>query len=352
MKKKVRIISFNHALNYGAILQTYGLLEKIKDLGCDAGVIDFRPLFLTRTYWKLGKNPYNNAKRVLNKLLFYSFSNKHLSLTDRVYKKDEDLIKHPPLADVYITGSDQIWNYNFVKNDMKSFFLQFGDDNIKRISYAASMGATAFPENTKEEIHKYLNTFDCITVREQFAKEEVEKLSGKESEITIDPSLFDIDFDKITKEPKLNNYIAVYCVGNSVHFRKMILELKKHTNKKVVNIGTSYIKEADKNAFLVSPGEWLGWIKKADLVFTNSFHGSVFAIKSKRKLAFVPQVNPPAINNRVYNLLEKLNLKSRITTEENISQIIDTDIDYTAVMPLLSDMIKDSENILKNALNL
>ena len=351
MKKKVKLISFNHALNYGAILQTYGLLEKVKELGYDTEVIDYRPLFLTRTYRKIGKNPYNNLKRFLNKYLFYKFSNKHLSLTKEVYKTENDLIKSPPHADVYITGSDQIWNYNFVKNDLKSFFLQFGNKDTKRVSYAASMGATNFPSNTEEEIQRYLNTFNHITVREKCAQDNVNKLVNKEAQIAIDPSLFSIDYNKISKEPKLDDYIVVYCVGYSLHFRQMILELKKHTNKKVVNIGTSYLKEADKNVFLVSPGEWLGWIKKASLVYTNSFHGTVFAIKNKRNFAFVPQVNPPAINNRVYDLLNILNLNDRITTEENIPTVLESDINYNSVMPILEEMISGSEKILKNALN-
>lgn len=129
--KKVSIITIIDNVNFGTYLQALALAKTIENLHFSPHIIDYcrkhqsfnyllhsniastyNPLkWIYRTYnWyksmQLRKKDKNFLKKYLTKKEYYSFN---------------ELAQNPPQADIYVTGSDQVWNSSYNKGIDKSF---------------------------------------------------------------------------------------------------------------------------------------------------------------------------------------------------------------------------------------
>lgn len=179
-KQKVGIITFHRAENFGAVLQAFALQNYIKNQGYNAEIIDYDFKNVSQKYNLLlnskfhnSKNPlkririllsniYNLNKKITRKNNYKEFRRGSLLLSAKKYDDYEDLIDNPPLYDFYITGSDQVWNKDFLDKGEYSFYLDFVKSGIK-LSYAASTGGNAI----KEENLKHISRLDFISIREK-----------------------------------------------------------------------------------------------------------------------------------------------------------------------------------------
>ena len=177
--KKVAIITVLDNTNYGTYLQALALGLVIKNLGYKVEIIDYVRSFMTKkSILSRSKNP---IKRIYNTLFNIpqqeklkkkdkAFLQHFLTLTPQTYISFQALKDNPPIADIYVTGSDQVWNSTYNRGIDKSFFLDFVPSNSKRISYAASIGMKDFPKEEKNEVYNLLKQYSHITVRENDAK--------------------------------------------------------------------------------------------------------------------------------------------------------------------------------------
>ena len=140
---KIAVITYHYSNNKGAFMQTYALCRFLRDMGHELSIIDVRQKEYTPWYIKLAKSIIVGARLKKEMGLHYP------PLTRRYYSFEE-LQNNPPEADCYIVGSDQVWNPNISKDLMLAYFLDFGEKDVRRISYASSFGLSKWVISDKE----------------------------------------------------------------------------------------------------------------------------------------------------------------------------------------------------------
>lgn len=353
---KVNIVTMNSSYNYGAALQAYALQQKVKSLGVECEFVDQRAILKKNTAAPKGVRgllflpSYILNKKELEKgyRSFEGFVNEYQTLTEKNYADYSYLKNNPTDADVYITGSDQVWN---TLSCRPINFLEFAPNGKKKISYAASMGIDHIVEEKKETVKEYLKDFSSISVREEDAAEELKEVTDKKIEVNIDPVflLSENEWKKIqTTNFKITKpYILCYILFRPKWLNKKLKEIHKKTKKDIVVIDLSIYRGIYKNKTIRSAGprEFLELLYKSDGVVTSSFHGTALSIIYHKK--FYSIVNPKS-PSRIQNLLKKLGLETRIIDENSIIDFKE-DIDYSysdAVIKQEQD--KSTEYLLKN----
>jgi len=188
--RSVKIITFHAVPNYGGVLQAYALSKTISELGFDVEIIDFRPS---------GRNGADLDGE--DGIAFMGFVEKCLPLTPKVFASRDEL--DHLRADVFLSGSDQIWNFDKrkVHENASTYFLDFGQDSAKRVSYAASTGGTKIPREQLETVRKALSRFDHISVREPGSIENIRDATDKPVKVDLDPTfLINISLYSLSKK--------------------------------------------------------------------------------------------------------------------------------------------------------
>jgi len=355
--KKVKVLTFHWPLNYGAVLQAYALCEVLKKMECEVEIIDYRPLayFRELAYGLLAKDIRRIIKRLSLIIPFRKFRRDFLPISKKTYIGNIKNIKDSDSADeIYICGSDQIWNSKILGGIDRNYFLKFAPNNCRKLSYAASMGGVKFDPRYLELLKADLARFHAISVREEFAQVEVEHLTNKKPTLVLDPSLLLHDYSKIMPAEKqyYRDYILAFCIQSSTTFEKIVCYLKKYFKIPVLNVGNIFIKNADRHIYSLGPGQWLRLLQDAKIVVTNSFHGVAFSINLKRQFLCVPLSGKvDTRNDRLKTLLKALNIEDRlISSTENISVVFKAPIDYHKIHKDLNRLKIESLELLQKNL--
>ena len=290
---KICTITCQNAYNYGARLQTYALAEYLHQQGHDVKVIDYRQDYMRGDvrifFWpgssvKLwGKLILQLPARLRAKLrqpYFDNFSKQYIPLTKRIYWSIDELRAYAPKADVYIAGSDQIWNTEFRNGTDPGYYLDFGDNRVLRISYAASFATEYIELSAKEFVKMHLARFDAISVREHSALRILDSL-GYTGIKVLDPVFLLTKsewLEMADNTGKGDRYVLVYDFMNSPIIRKEAERVAKEKGLKIFSIGDKRLIYCDKNYIFANPQTFLGLIKNATYIVSNSFHGTAFAI--------------------------------------------------------------------------
>ncbi len=359
--KKIGIITFHGSHNYGAMLQAYALQTKCSKMGEDCKIIDFRTPEMINDYAviKKGKDvriilknilqliKYTPSKRKYDE--FERFIRFHMKLTER-YSSLEQLKKTPPEMDVYITGSDQIWNGGGKLKD--AYFLPFGKIGVRKISYAASIGDTLPKQENETRMAEYLKEMDDISVREGLAANYVKKLTGKTVPVICDPVMLlsQNEWKSICKENNRikEKYIFCYCIGETGKMQDIVRKMKKLTGLKVVTV-SDFVKSqinCDKVYYDVGPSEFLTFIRDADFVITNSFHGTAFAILFQKQFYSVMRKQS---SERIENLLSIFGLSERYIASDR--EVYNSQIDFSNTSKVRNKLEKEAVAFLKRNLN-
>ena len=233
--------------------------------------------------------------------------------TEQVYSTKE-LIQNPPAADCYITGSDQVWG---ALNPNPIFFLQFGSKESKRFSFAASFGDgnSFLKDRYIYKITSYLKEFDMVTVRDYKALEICKKAGINGCVLFPDPTLL-IDMSNynslLSSNPGTDKYCLVYMLEEEQKTKIDMDDIAAF----VKSIGIKMIYVASQGRFdkyikqYPTIPQFLSYVKNADFVITNSFHGTVFSIMYHRKFAVIPKKG--GNNTRVDTLLSQYGLQKHI----------------------------------------
>lgn len=374
---KTGIVTFNSAHNYGAVLQAWSLQTYLEKNGHQADIINFRPWIIDDVYAmakkkkyfdnetlntlvnkaRIAKNIITNRPKYKRYQAFESFISNKLHTT-KVYRSREELKKDKNLNyDALIAGSDQIWNSVLTKSVNPAYFLAFGPQKARRISYAASIGRKELPQEEKEIVSHYLDQLDFISVRENNAYKAVAELTKKEVKVVADPTflLEKEDFDKIKEDfPVKQPYIYVHNVHvsrNDIRLKEVANKLSEMTGLPVVSNRKEKTFKNEAEKFLTgTPEQFIGVISKAEYVVTNSFHTTVFALIYHRDFITIPHFSNP---DRMVNLLTELGIDNHlIGSVRNVPEdLTELEIDYEAVEIKKAAMRKESQEFLQNALN-
>lgn len=372
---RIGIIAFHKAMNYGAVLQMYALYTYLKQQGHDPFVIDFKQTYPDGYLkWRIGylfKHPFDIFTAVKNRLFskrdelclkqgFHAFLNRFITFTETAQTLDE-LQQYPPAADLYICGSDQIWNPNEI-GFYAAYFLDFGPTDVKRISYGASFGRKEIPPEYVDVLIMHLKRFEAISVREASGVEIVEQLTGRDATQVLDPTLllddyFEVIDDSLTPSGK---YILVYRLHQERRLTKWMSDLINNISRETglpvytISPNNKYRGLEVGKQLHPSPSEFLGLIKDANLVITNSFHGTVFAILFNRNfITCARDCHGDRQNLRMTELLDGLGLLQHFIafgSESNSLSVARTSVDYESVYRKLTDMRHGSYDYLKKNL--
>lgn len=363
---KIGIITFQRAYSYGAKLQAYALSTYLCSLGHQAEIIDYSNIGEGKMsglqFYSIGCffksiicciNSYNKEKLRRDRMRNFFFSKtphsaKHYT-SENIYEVEDKY-------DIFIAGSDQVWCPRYNLGDM-NFLLSFVKDKKKKFSYAASFGFSSIDKRYEDLYRDCLNSFSRILVRETDGARIVEKLTRRDAEVVLDPT-FLVDrtqWATIAHYPLKNEIKYILCfkiLSVSPIYEKLIEHISQITGYKIVVIDTSYRYKPIKG-YLYStagPEEFLGLIKNAQIVITNSFHATVFSIIFNKN--FYTILNENGLNSRMVDLANKLGLSHRMYDSNSKLPILnDLNIDYKNVNQSLNYEICRSKNILSEILN-
>ena len=321
---KLGIITYHFGHNYGAMLQAYAMQAALRNLGHEPYFVYLRKDYqFTNKYQRRKPRSLKGlaltvVMRLLRKPLqrryerFEAFLAKELPLTSH-YASEQDLSASPPDLDGYVCGSDQIWNLQSGLNEF--FYGKYVPNNATLVSYAPSFGNVSIPEEHAGKVHELLNRFDQLAVREESGCEMVRKLTGREVTRTIDP-VFLIEnktWEELATPPSITKpYIAFYALEMSSRASAVVARIAKMTKMPVVVIakgGAFMLTCRTRLAIDAGPREFLGLLKNASMVLTNSFHATVFAMKFDVPFVTIAHSHR---NARMENLLSLAGLKDRL----------------------------------------
>lgn len=346
---KVSILTYHWEDNYGAVMQAYATARAVKELGHDPEFIDLRLPYKPSLAQRLVFS--------LKRLKFNSFRKKYyLKLTPKKYWSIEELRKDPPESDCYLVGSDQTWNPNIAGELLPAFFLDFGPDSIRRVSFATSIGQNSWHETNlmpDSSIRRAISAFKTVLLREDSAVEICRTVFGREARQVIDPVLLFASYPELTGEVKPSGELIAYKLIDDPAFYEMARKLAGEMGLPIRSIGSVRRPPGFRMSYPESPVEWVRRFAGASFVLTDSFHGTVFSIIYHRP--FIIYVGDPSRTTRLESLLGQLGLSNRLLTSHNTYEdflkVAETNIDWDKVDYRLSELRKESFNLLKEELS-
>lgn len=372
---RLGILTFHYAHNYGAVLQAYALKKRLEDMVDDVRIVDYRNGTIAGAYGrKLPKRRIFIKTRHIEDIIENIRWNREIGLMEsawlRQWDEFEEFIDNALLDgragfgsdqiageldgfDALIVGSDQIWNRGLTGGFDRMYFLDIPYEG-KKIAYAASTSRKAIADYELEYFREVLPKFDALSTRESALAEELRREIGIDASWCVDPSLL----------IKMEDYDEIAWQGHSMAERPFIFayfvmedrELsdvaKKMAEKKGCGLKELhyYQREWMDSSYQfadIGPAKFLWYMKNAEVVCTNSFHGTALSIIYRKEFYCVY-----GSNARISNLLQDLALESRHVDMESVDKETNNKIDYEAVDVKLDIYISDSMNYLKGALGL
>lgn len=362
--KKVALLTIHLGANFGSNLQTIATVETLKKHGCETEVVNYIPDRCTwNRFFKDGfKSAISVAKmfillpvKIANSYIYNSYLSKYVQVSKTIYAKD-DFMSACPKANVYVTGSDQVWNSKHNEGlDRRYYFDGFPDDAVK-IAYSSSIGREELDVEEYAEVRRMLGSYKAISVREASAGRLIEGMGYRAIHL-LDPTFMltrenwkNYMSKRLVKEP----YLIVYLPYN-VHDKSLIYQsIRKIADKKqlkVISFSWHILpdKLADKTVFFSNPGDFLSLMYYADYVMTNSFHGTAFSINLNKQFSVYL---PSSFGTRIVSILDLCGLGGRLLEPDEIISDgkMDETIDYMSVNVVLDEERRKAHTFLEQAL--
>lgn len=363
--------------NYGTILQNYAVQTILKENNIEGELIRYniyqdktnrnktliyykkygllktiiRILFKVLTYFFQKRINKKNKNRNFN-----SFVNMYIKHSTSVYKTANEISQNYPQKDLYIAGSDQIWNVSslisdYARKEIPIAFLLFAPKNSIKMSFAASFGKDNFSSFMENDIKKALKDFSFISVREPSGIDICKKLGYENAVYHIDPTLLltKEQYQKLyTKEKNKKKYILLYLLNDKTEFDiQKFYKWAKLENLDViyVNGNTNNFSFTLRKITYPSIPQWLKLIDEAEYVFTNSYHGCIFSILFNKEFYYINQkkyISKP--NIRITSLFDTLNIQDRVF-KGDYKSIKKNKINYDIINSFLDEYRKNSSII-------
>ena len=385
MKKVGLVLSYKET-NYGAQLQAYATQYMVESLGCETEIIDYSP--------KRGDRHIVLCRGLLTYLykqfLFKRRAKKHTTSNDALFLKNKEqrieqyklfikrrlhgIVKasgYKELAllgkdyDAVLVGSDQKWTPGFSFGNMIS--LRFVPDNVRKISYATSLGVSEYPKYCWPSARGAWSRIDYLSVREEQGARIIRQVCGSDTpvQVVVDPTylISKEEWEKLIPIEKKTDqkYVFCYFLGNDDSSK---LLARKFADEKKLKLVSVLSKEsyspldqtyADELVIGNTPEDFINWIRGAEYVFTDSFHGTAFSVINEKQffVFYRKRAEATSRNSRIDNILEKWGLKDRLVTKglDDIDFSSIADIDYGSVGERLNAEREKSLNFLRQALS-
>lgn len=295
------LITFHAAHHYGAQLQAFALMHAIKNCGSECVIVDYVRKDTIEGKSLLKKNVsirslISNLHTMLNyqalskrRKRFDDFVEGRMSLTKSKYSSMIELINDTPECDTWVCGSDQIWNPLIYKEqDFDPVFFASFTEKGRKISYAPSFGISKMPARYAASLRKYLKTFSALSVREKTGEDIINSVSGQTAVTVLDPTLL-LDskaWKEISFAPEFAKpYILCYFISEPTGLSEYIKNSANKFGLKIVSLcgARKTVQGTDKIILDAGPEEFLGWFANAAMVFTDSFHGTIFSINFQKE---------------------------------------------------------------------
>lgn len=348
---KASVITIKGLYNYGAVLQGYATCEYLKKIGCDVELIDYYPEYFEKDVPAIKKLIINIVTTVKRKKL-EKFVRDNIKVTNKTYRNINEIRNDYIKSDMYIVGSDQVWNSQLSLGKLDpAYFLDFIDSKNK-IAFSSSIGRTDVSNEELKEMKSYLKEFLSISVREKSAQELLEGVGLKNVENVLDPVflLEKEDYQKFVKAVNHEKYLLIYSFERNDTTQKIAHEVAKKLNLKIVEIGIFKSKyDCDKYEHNAGIEEFLSLIYNAEFIVTSSFHGTAFSILLNKQFI---SVAPSVRKTRLENITTLFKMSDRLITEKtsyDIDKLLKP-IDYVNKNILIKENAEKSRNFIKSAI--
>ena len=339
---KAAIITLAVSENQGAVLQTYALCKAIEKFDITPVVYKYndnkRILGSLQGSAKIKHAVWKQLKRVITLGVkgkkYRLFRNQYIPFTTKRFDNNADLRNDDTKYDIYISGSDQIWNPDIFLYDT-SYFLDFVPQGEIKISYASSFGKATFNKSYCKKCAELLNEYKKISVREESGIKIVKNLCGKNAEVVLDPTLLLDEREwhelAVHAKKKAKNFKGILCYvmpGDSTvtdAIESIAQQLHKKTGLSICRIG---VKEYDilkygykQTDIFAGPLDFLSYFENAEYIVTNSFHGTAFSLNFSKKFYVVINKlldSKEALHERVISLLDKVQANNAIIYTDNV----------------------------------
>lgn len=369
-KMNVGIVTIHRIQNYGSVLQAYALQKFISDIeGCNAEIINYvypnafhkRRKGMVKTlrgYVRIARE-YLIYRKDVRTRRYHSFMAKYHVVSKDEYHSIESIISSPPVYDVYMTGSDQVWNVKTLFND-PVFYCTFAPKTARKIAYAASFTLNSIPSEYRDSINKRLSSYHAISVREKSGLKCLED-AGLDKAIRVkavcDPTLLlsAQEYSGIAEDSEIRiegKYILVYFLDYAFNPHPAIdivlKTLQEEVKLPLVFIGSKNVKRPKDSRFLFNagPSEFVYLMKNAEFVVTSSFHGLMFSLIFRKPFCTIV---PKAEENdmRIPDILKEFGLEGNAVCSSDTVVNISVQSPYTEdVEYKICSYIKESKKFL------
>lgn len=360
---RIKTITCHDVYNHGASLQAYALQTYLVSQGHEVEIIDYKPPYLSGHYrlWAVNNpvydKPFISQAYLLAKLpgrllslrrkhAFDRFTSQRLKLTRR-YDSYEELAADPPEADVYIAGSDQIWNTLFPNGRDKAFYLAFAPEGKKKVAYAASFSTPDVAAAYRPFVAQMLKGLDRISIRERTSLPLAASL-GRPDAVTVCDPVFLLSRQQWESVMPVNDwaglhYLLVYDTEGSEAIKKIATETAQREELLIFDVSAARHSYADRHFNHAGPSEFISLVSGASFVISNSFHATAFALIFEKQFCVVERSED--INERMRSLLSGYGLQARLVRAQT-ADLPPTAIDYESVRVQLSTDISFSKCFL------
>lgn len=367
---KIDIITRHSVPNYGSLLQSYATQKVIEEMGFESEIINYtryeeRYKNLVNTLIKGKKWNENILTRAIYKMIqapnyskmykkFEKYRKNFLKESRLEYGSLQELKDNVPEADVYCSGSDQIWGKIGTAEYDEAYFLKFIEDKTKKcIAYSSSFGKEEIGETLEKNIKKLLENYSEILVREDTARAILKSHGFENVEQVLDPTLLLNKNQWSNLANKVKNkykeYILVYQLHDNKKFDKYAKEFSKKTGLKLLRISPSiyHITRSGKLIYLPNQYEFLSLFQNAEYILTDSFHATVFSIIFNRKFI---DILPGKTSTRITSILKLTGLQDRILAKYDDFSFINKNIDFCECNNIIENERKKSLELFKKAI--
>ncbi len=364
----IKVITRHAPSNYGSLLQSIATIRMVESLGHSCQIIDYlredeSGLNVILTPLKQ-KGEWNNSliKRLLYIVLRYpgeylasgkfaKMRANYLKLTRRCKTIEElDSLR----ADIFMTGSDQVWGPTLNGRYDEAYFLSFVGEGAKKVSYAASFGRTDFKRDIISAYKELFSTYDAIAVRESSAVETLDDMGVPCLGQVLDPTLLlnGDEWSEYIDKQIAGRYVLVYQLHNNSDLCSYAKQFAQRVGLPLLRISPSLhqFNRGGKFIYLPSMGDFLSYIKGCTYFITDSFHGTAFALNFNRQ--FVEILPNNSTGSRNLSILKLTGLEDRIVRDYTDFSIADRMIDYAPVNHILERERLKSISILKTLCNI
>ena len=359
---KIGILTFHRQDNYGALLQSYALMIRLKQMGHEAEFIDYRPSWGEH----LRRSPETIQRYGTFEKALLAFAESRFPVSETFGIEDKDFPEHFRKYDIIVEGSDQIWNTELTAGD-PVLFLEGIPNDVRAISYAASFGTTAIHPSYKKRFYKLFERLAALSVREWSGKNIIDCVIDKKVEVVLDPTMLVSPGIWDEMEPTIpipsGHYILLYSLSGERDLFVLAKQLKKRLGYPVVLFGHPRIPHINESnctdwgvdQYVISgPETFVSLFRSSSCVVTDSYHGTLFSILFQKQFFTTPVRNNMIIrrmSSRIHHILNMFSLSDRMILGDNGPSLAKADeIPYSQVARLLERERALSNKYLENAL--